>query len=72
MSEPTNTPAVVPATTTETKPAATPSVETSNQPKVDQLEAHFSTKPAPKEPAKVAARSAETALAFTTLPGYSP
>jgi len=45
---------VVPATTTETKPAATPSVETSNQPKVDQLEAHFSTKPAPKEPAKVA------------------
>ena len=54
MSEPTNTPAVVPATTTETKPAATPSVETPNQPKVDQLEAHFSTKPAPKEPAKVA------------------
>ena len=55
MSEPTNTPAVVPATTTETKPAATPSVETPNQPKVDQLEAHFSAKPAPKEPAKVAA-----------------
>ena len=54
MSEPTNTPAVVPATATETKPAATPSVETPNQPKVDQLEAHFSTKPAPKEPAKVA------------------
>lgn len=54
MSEPTNTPAVVPATATETKPAATPSVETSNQPKVDQLEAHFSAKPAPKEPAKVA------------------
>jgi hypothetical protein len=46
---------VVPATTTETKPAATPSVETTNQPKVDQLEAHFSSKPAPKEPAKVAA-----------------
>ena len=55
MSEPTNTPAAVPATTTETKPAATPSVEASNQPKVDQLEAHFSAKPAPKEPAKVAA-----------------
>ena len=55
MSEPTNTPAVVPATATETKPAATPSVEASNQPKVDQLEAHFSAKPAPKEPAKVAA-----------------
>ena len=54
MSEPTNTPAVVPATATETKPATTPSVETSNQPKVDQLEAHFSAKPAPKEPAKVA------------------
>ena len=54
MSEPTNTPAAVPATTTETKPAATPSVETSNQPKVDQLEAHFKAKPAPKEPAKVA------------------
>ena len=54
MSEPTNTPAAVPATTTETKPAATPSVETSNQPKVDQLEAHFKTKAAPKEPAKVA------------------
>lgn len=54
MSEPTNTPAAVPATATETKPAATPSVETSNQPKVDQLEAHFSAKPAPKEPAKVA------------------
>ena len=54
MSEPTNTPAVVPATATETKPAATPSVEASNQPKVDQLEAHFSAKPAPKEPAKVA------------------
>ena len=54
MSEPTNTPAAVPATTTETKPAATPSVEASNQPKVDQLEAHFSAKPAPKEPAKVA------------------
>ena len=54
MSEPTNTPAVVPATATETKPAATPSVETSNQPKVDQLEAHFSAKPAQKEPAKVA------------------
>lgn len=54
MSEPTNTPAAVPAATTETKPAATPSVETSNQPKVDQLEAHFSAKPAPKEPAKVA------------------
>ena len=55
MSEPTNTPAAVPATTTETKSAATPSVETSNQPKVDQLEAHFNSKPAPKEPAKVAA-----------------
>ena len=55
MSEPTNTPAAVPATTTETKSAATPSVEASNQPKVDQLEAHFSAKPAPKEPAKVAA-----------------
>ena len=55
MSEPTNTPAAVPATTTETKPAATPSVEASNQPKVDSLEAHFSAKPAPKEPAKVAA-----------------
>ena len=55
MSEPTNTPAVVPATTTETKPAATPSVETSNQPKADPLEAHFNSKPAPKEPAKVAA-----------------
>ena len=55
MSEPTNTPAVVPATATETKPAATPSVETSNQPKVDTLEAHFNSKPAPKEPAKVAA-----------------
>lgn len=54
MPEPTNTPAAVPAATTETKPAATPSVETSNQPKVDQLEAHFSAKPAPKEPAKVA------------------
>ena len=54
MSEPTNTPAAVPATTTETKSAATPSVEASNQPKVDQLEAHFSAKPAPKEPAKVA------------------
>lgn len=54
MSEPTNTPAVVPATTTETKPVTTPSVETSNQPKVDQLEAHFSAKPAPKEPAKIA------------------
>ena len=54
MSEPTNTPAAVPATTTETKPAATPSVEASNQPKVDQLEAHFGAKPAPKEPAKVA------------------
>ena len=54
MSEPTNTPAVVPATTTETKPAATPSVEASNQPKVDTLEAHFNSKPAPKEPAKVA------------------
>ena len=47
-------PRSVPATTTETKSAATPSVETSNQPKVDQLEAHFSAKPAPKEPAKVA------------------
>ena len=55
MSEPTNTPAAVPATTTETKPAATPSVEASNQPKVDTLEAHFNSKPAPKEPAKVAA-----------------
>ena len=55
MSEPTNTPAAVPATTTETKSAATPSVETSNQPKVDTLEAHFNSKPAPKEPAKVAA-----------------
>ena len=54
MSEPTNTPAAVPATTTKTKPAATPSVEASNQPKVDTLEAHFSAKPAPKEPAKVA------------------
>ena len=54
MSEPTNTPAVVPATTTKTEPAATPSVETSNQPKVDTLEAHFSAKAAPKEPAKVA------------------
>ena len=55
MSEPTTTPAEVPATATETKPAATPSVETSNQPKVDQLEALFSAKPAPKEPAKIAA-----------------
>ena len=55
MSEPTNTPAAVPATTTETKSAATPGVETSNQPKVDTLEAHFNSKPAPKEPAKVAA-----------------
>lgn len=54
MSEPTNTPAAVPATTTETKLAATPNVETSNQPKVDPIEAHFKTKPAPKEPAKVA------------------
>ena len=54
MSEPTNTPAVVPATATETKPAATPSVETSNQPKVDPIEAHFSAKAPAKEPAKVA------------------
>ena len=54
MSEPTNTPAAVPATTTKTEPAATPSVEASNRPKVDTLEAHFSAKPAPKEPAKVA------------------
>lgn len=67
MSEPTNTPAAVPATPTETKPAETPRVETSNQPKVDPIEAHFSAKaPAkiaeskpteqtpPKEPAKVA------------------
>ena len=61
MSEPTNTPAAVPATTTETKPAATPSVEASNQPKVDQLEAHFSAKPAPKEPAKVAEPTAAEA-----------
>ena len=60
MSEPTTTPAAVPATTTETKPAETPSVETSNQPKTDQLEALFSTKAAPKEPAKVADKPAET------------
>ena len=61
MSEPTNTPAAVPATTTKTEQAATPSVETSNQPKVDTLEAHFSAKPAPKEPAKVAEpKAAET------------
>ena len=61
MSEPTNTPAAVPATTTKTEPAATPSVEASNQPKVDTLEAHFSAKPAPKEPAKVAEpKAAET------------
>ena len=55
MSEPTNTPAAVPATTTETKSAATPGVETSNQPKVDPIEAHFSAKAPAKEPAKVAA-----------------
>jgi len=73
MSEPTNTPAAVPATTTETKPAATPSVETSNQPKPDPIDTLFSSKPAPKEPAKAAEpKPAEPKPAEATPPADKP
>ena len=72
MSEPTTTPAAVPAsTTTEEKPVAAPVAETSNKPTIDPLEAHFSKKAEPAEAADVP-EPAEAPKADSAPPPANP